>query len=80
MLNQNRTAWDTLMDISSLVDTAYGLAILADYGCAKWLGTSAEREAAQAAPMSAARLLLAQAKGLLDALEPVISKLEREAA
>ena len=76
----DRTAWHTLMEISRLVDTAYGLAILADYDCAEVLGIPAELEAAQAAPMSGARLLLAQAKELVDSLEPVISKLEREAA
>ncbi len=75
-----RSAWHTLMDISRLVDTAYGLAILADYDCAEGLGIPAELAAAQAAPMSAARLLLAQASELLDNLEPVISQLEREAA
>ena len=75
-----RTAWNTLMDISRLVDTAYGLAILADYDCAEGLGIPAELEAAQAAPMSAARLLLAQASALLNDLEPIIGKLEREAA
>lgn len=75
-----RTAWNTLMDISRLVDTAYGLAILADYDCAEGLCIPAELEAAKAAPMSAARLLLKQAKDLVDSLEPVISKLEREAA
>ena len=71
------TAWNTLMDISRLVDTAYGLAILADYDCADSLRIPAELEAAQSAPMAAARLLLAQAKDLLDSLEPRISKLER---
>ncbi len=71
------SAWNTLMDISRLVDTAYGLAILADYDCADGLRIPAELEAAQSAPMTAARLLLAQAKDLLDSLEPRISKLER---
>jgi len=75
-----RNAWSTLMDIGRLVDTAYGLAILADYECADGLGIPAEREAAERAPMSAARILLAQAKELVDSLEPFLRNLEREAA
>lgn len=76
----NRTAWNTLMDIYRLVDTAYGLAILADYDCADSLGIPAEQEAATHAPMSAARILLEQAKELVNNLEPVIRKLEERAA
>jgi hypothetical protein len=76
----NHTAWNTLMDISRLVDASLGLAILADYDCADSLCIPEELEAARNAPMAAAKVLLAQAKELLDNLEPVISKLEREAA
>lgn len=75
-----RNAWNTLMDISRLVDTAYGLAILADYECSNGLGIPAEREAAEHAPMSAARMLLAQAKALVDSLEPCLRNMEQEAA
>lgn len=71
------TAWNTLMDIYRLVDTAYGLAILADYECADGLAIPAELQAAQSAPMSAARLLLAQAKDLLDSLEPILRNIEQ---
>lgn len=74
------TAWHVVMDISSLVRTAYGLALLADYDCSDKLCNPAEREAAQEAPMSAARLILAQAGQLLDTLELLVSDLEKQAA
>ena len=77
---RNRSAWNTLMDICRLVDTAHGLAILADYDCADCLGIPDEKEAATSAPMSAARILLGQAKALLDDLEPILRKLEDGAA
>lgn len=73
-------AWNVLMEVSRLVDTAYGLALLADYECADSLCIPEELEAARNAPMAAARVLLVQAKELLNNLEPLISKLEREAA
>ena len=79
MRNPDRTAWRTVMDIQTLVDTAYGLALIADYDCSDNLCTPAERQAAPAAPMTAARFLLEQAKDLLNDLEPVIRRLEREA-
>ena len=79
MRNPDRTAWRTVMDIQTLVDPAYGLALIADYDCSDNLCTPAERQAAQAAPMTAARFLLEQAKDLLNDLEPVIRRLEREA-
>jgi hypothetical protein len=79
MRNPDRTAWRTVMDIQTLVDTAYGLALIADYDCSDNLCIPAERQAAQAAPMSAARFLLEQAKDLLNDLEPAVSQLEREA-
>lgn len=77
---RERSAWDALMEVSGLVDAAYGLALLADYECADSLCIPEELEAARNAPMAAARVLLVQAKELLNNLEPLISKLEREAA
>lgn len=76
----NREAWRKLLEVAGMVDTAYGLALLADYRCADSLIIPEELEAAQQAPMAAARMLLLQAKALLSDLEPVISELEERAA
>ena len=72
-------AWNSLMEVSQLVDAVYGLALLADYDCAESLCIPEELEAARNAPMAAARVLLVKAKVLLSNLEPIISKLENEA-
>lgn len=80
MCNPGRTAWHTVVDLLDLVDTAHGLTLLAAYDCATDLLIPAERDAAEQAPVRAARILLAQAKALLDDLEPVVRELEREAA
>ncbi len=77
---RERSAWDALMEVSGLVDAAYGLALLADYECAGSLCIPEELEAAQRAPMAAARVLLLRAKALLGDMEPALSKLKREAA
>jgi hypothetical protein len=74
-----RTAWDILMEISQIVDTAYGLATLADYECFESLSQPEERDAARRAPMAAARVLLARACQLTDECEPLISRMERKA-
>lgn len=57
-------------ELSSLIDVAYGLACLADYECHDSLCIKEEREAAQHAPMHAARVLLERAKNLVDMIEP----------
>ncbi len=67
---RNEEACNRWLDVTQLVDTAYGLALLANYNCADGLCRPAELEAAQAAPMDAAARLLKQAVDLLPSLEP----------
>jgi hypothetical protein len=65
----DRNTFQVWNELGSLVDVAYGLACLADYECYDSLCIAEEREAAQHAPMHAARLLLKRAKVLVDQLE-----------
>lgn len=65
-----RETWESWNEITRLVDTAWGLALLADYECAAALGVPEERDSARQAPMTAACLLLKQAKDMLAQIEP----------
>lgn len=66
----NRETWITWGEISRLVDTALGLALLADYDCADPINDPNEQDAARRAPMAAAQILLKQAAALLPQIEP----------
>jgi hypothetical protein len=65
-----RATWDNWSEASSLVHMAYGLAILADYGCADSIVSREEREVAQSAILGGAHLALRRAAALMDVIEP----------
>lgn len=67
----SRETWDIWSEITRLVDTARGLALLAEHDCAAALGVPEERDSARQAPMTAAGLLLKQAKDMLAEIEPI---------
>lgn len=66
----SRQKWFVWSEITRLVDTARGLALLAEHDCAAALGVPEERDSARQAPMTAACLLLKQAKDMLAQIEP----------
>jgi len=66
----SRQKWFVWSEITRLVDTARGLALLAEHDCAAALGVPEERDSARQAPMTAAGLLLKQAKDMLAEIEP----------
>lgn len=70
----DRTTWEKWNEANSLVDVAYGLAILADYDCADTLLDEEEKETARHATMHAARLCLRRAAALMNEIEPLESR------